>query len=147
EGYLRVFLDAGEPMQQALRALLKTSHIRASISPVPSALASYAHTVLAAFEREQRQEATQETIPPVSRALPTTSSSSSQTAQQLLEPLTQREQEVLRLLAEGASNQEIARQLVVSLATVKKHVANILSKLGVENRTQAVVRARSLSLL
>jgi LuxR family transcriptional regulator, maltose regulon positive regulatory protein len=90
---------------------------------------------------------TEETIPPVSKALPPASSLSSQAAQQLLEPLTQREQEVLRLLAEGASNQEIARQLVVSLATVKKHVANILSKLGAENRTQAIARARSLSLL
>src|SRR6266550_1215453 len=63
EGYLRVFLDAGEPMQQALQAFLKTSHMRASISPVPSALASYASTVLAAFEREQHREGTPEIIP------------------------------------------------------------------------------------
>ena len=65
----------------------------------------------------------------------------------VLEPLTQREQEVLHLLADGASNQDIANQLVVSLATAKKHVASILSKLGAENRTQAIARARSLSLL
>jgi ATP/maltotriose-dependent transcriptional regulator MalT len=51
------------------------------------------------------------------------------------------------LLAQGASNQEIARQLVVSFATAKKHVASILSKLGAENRTQAIACARSLSLL
>ncbi len=147
EGYMRVFLDAGVPMQQALQALLTTKHMRASISPVPPALASYARTVLAAFEGEQRQEVTEETIPPVSKALPPASSLSSQTAQQLLEPLTPRELEVLQLLAEGASNQEIARQLVVSLATAKKHVASILSKLGAENRTQAIARARTLSLL
>jgi ATP/maltotriose-dependent transcriptional regulator MalT len=144
EGYMRVFLDAGEPMQQALQALFTTKHMQQDISPVPPALASHAHTVLAAFECEQRQIVQQETIPPVSKALPRPSS---QAAQQLLEPLTLRELEVLHLLAEGASNQEIANQLVVSLATAKKHVASILSKLGAENRTQAIARARSLSLL
>lgn len=144
EEYIRVFLDAGEPMQQALQALLTTKHMQHDISPVPFALASHAHTVLAAFAREQRQIVQQETIPPVSTSLP---HPSSQAAKQLLEHLTQREQEVLHLLAEGASNQEIADQLVVSLATAKKHVASILSKLGAENRTQAIARARSLSLL
>jgi LuxR family maltose regulon positive regulatory protein len=73
--------------------------------------------------------------------------SSINTPSPLPEALTPREQEVLQLLAQGASNQEIARQLVVSLATAKKHVANILSKLGAENRTQAIAHARSLSLL
>jgi len=145
EGYRRVFLDAGEPMRQALQAWLETSPMqKQDVSP---ALASYAHTVLAAFACEQRQIVQQEIIPPVSKALPPTSSPSSQVAQQLLEPLTQREQEVLHLLADGASNQDIANQLVVSLATAKKHVASILSKLGAENRTQAIARARSLSLL
>ena len=147
EGYLRVFLDAGEPMQRALQALLTTKHMQHDISPVPPALASYAHTVLDALACEQRQIVQQEIIPLVSKALPPTSSPSSQVAQQLLEPLTQREQEVLHLLADGASNQDIANQLVVSLATAKKHVASILSKLGAENRTQAIARARSRSLL
>jgi len=131
-------------MQQALQALLKTSHMRASISSVPSALASYASTVLAAFAGEQRQIVQQETIPPVSKAL---SRPSSQAAQQPLEPLTPRELEVLLLLAEGASNQEIATRLVVSLTTVKKHVGSLLLKLAAENRTHAVARARELSLL
>ena len=67
--------------------------------------------------------------------------------QPLIEPLSEREREVLLLMATGASNQEIARQLVISLATAKKHVAGILSKLGAANRTQAIVTARSLSLL
>jgi len=61
--------------------------------------------------------------------------------------LSEREQEVLRLLAQGASNQEIAEQLVVTAATVKFHVSNILSKLQARNRTQAVARARGLGLL
>jgi LuxR family maltose regulon positive regulatory protein len=147
EGYIRPFLDAGEPMHQALQALLTTQHVQQDIPPVPPALASFASTVLAAFACEQRQIVQQEVIPPFSKALPPASSPSSQAAQQLLEPLTLRELEVLHLLAQGASNQEIARQLVVSLATAKKHVASILSKLGAENRTQAIAHARSLSLL
>ncbi|MEO8289092.1 MAG: response regulator transcription factor [Chloroflexota bacterium] len=65
----------------------------------------------------------------------------------LVEPLTRREQEVLQLLMSGASNDEIAARLVISLATVKKHVSNILGKLGVESRTQAVARARDWPVL
>ena len=65
----------------------------------------------------------------------------------LLEPLSARELEVLRLLEQGASNQEIAEDLVLALSTVKSHVRSILSKLGVSNRTQAVKRARTVGLL
>jgi DNA-binding NarL/FixJ family response regulator/transcriptional regulator with XRE-family HTH domain len=65
----------------------------------------------------------------------------------LVEPLTTRELEVLGLLAAGASNEEIARRLIVSLGTVKKHISNIFGKLDVESRTQAVARARALGLL
>ena len=63
------------------------------------------------------------------------------------EPLSERELEVLRLLEQGASNQEIAKDLMLALSTVKSHVRNILSKLGASNRTQAVKRARTLGLL
>jgi DNA-binding NarL/FixJ family response regulator len=65
----------------------------------------------------------------------------------MLEPLTPREQEVLHWLAQGASNQEIAKELVIQLSTVKKHVSNLLTKLGVESRTQAIAQARARSLL
>ncbi|MDF2628919.1 MAG: ATP-dependent transcriptional regulator [Symbiobacteriaceae bacterium] len=68
-------------------------------------------------------------------------------AARLVDPLSEREMEVLALLAEGAPNEAIAQRLVVTLHTAKKHVANILSKLGVANRTQAVARARELGLL
>jgi ATP/maltotriose-dependent transcriptional regulator MalT len=67
--------------------------------------------------------------------------------QPLLEPLSQRELEVLQLLAGGASNQEIATALVVAPGTVKLHVGHILSKLGVNSRTRAILRARDLGLL
>jgi ATP/maltotriose-dependent transcriptional regulator MalT len=63
------------------------------------------------------------------------------------EPLTEREMEVLRLLAAGQSNQEIAQQLVIAVGTVKRHINSILSKLGVPSRLQAVARARELGLL
>lgn len=68
-------------------------------------------------------------------------------ASELVEPLSEREIEVLKLIAAGASNQEIADALVVALNTVKRHVSNIMTKLGVANRTQAVARARALGLL
>ena len=66
---------------------------------------------------------------------------------EIIEPLTQRELEILRLIREGYSNQEIAERLVITLHTVKKHSSNIYSKLGVNNRTQAVARARQLGLV
>jgi len=65
----------------------------------------------------------------------------------LLEPLTEREQAVLNLVAEGASNEQIATTLVISIHTVRKHVSNILAKLAVASRTEAVARARQLGLL
>jgi LuxR family maltose regulon positive regulatory protein len=65
----------------------------------------------------------------------------------LVEPLSAREIEVLALMAQGLSNDEIARRLVLSLSTVKWHSANIYGKLGVKNRTEAAARARSLSIL
>jgi LuxR family transcriptional regulator, maltose regulon positive regulatory protein len=67
--------------------------------------------------------------------------------QPLIEPLSERELEVLRLLAEGLSNQEIAGQLVVAVGTIKAHTASLYRKLDVTSRTQAVKRARDLGLL
>ena len=65
----------------------------------------------------------------------------------IVDPLTSRELEVLEMLAAGRSNQAIARELVVTLDTVKKHVGHVLGKLGAANRTEAVARARELNLL
>ena len=64
-----------------------------------------------------------------------------------LEQLTRRELEVLGLLATGQSNHDIARDLVISLDTVKKHVSHVLGKLGAANRTEAVARGRELGLI
>jgi len=65
----------------------------------------------------------------------------------MIEPLTDRELEVLRLIAAGRSNQRIAYELVVALDTVKKHVTHVLGKLGAANRTEAAARARQLGLI
>jgi len=68
-------------------------------------------------------------------------------AQPLIEPLSERETEVLQLLAAGKSNQAIAAELVLAVGTVKAHNSNIYGKLGVRSRTQAVARARELNLV
>ena len=65
----------------------------------------------------------------------------------LAEPLTDRELDVLRLIAAGKSNQRIAHDLFVALDTVKTHVTHILGKLGAANRTEAAARARQLGLI
>jgi LuxR family maltose regulon positive regulatory protein len=67
--------------------------------------------------------------------------------QPLIDPLSERELEVLRLIAAGFSNQQIAQQLVIAVSTVKSHINHIYGKLSVKNRTQAVARAQALDLL
>lgn len=69
------------------------------------------------------------------------------TAQPLVEPLSERELEILALVANGLSNKEIAAELYIAEGTVKNHVTNILSKLGVRDRTQAVLKAKDIGLL
>lgn len=64
-----------------------------------------------------------------------------------VEPLTARERDILRLMVEGLSNREIADELVITEGTVKNHVTNILSKLGVHSRTQAALKAKQLRAL
>lgn len=139
EGYMRVYLDAGEPMKRTLQALLPTPDDGYS-----AISASYISRLLAAFEREELASSQPSQPSPLQ---PPQGQRMLLSAFAPAETLTQREEEVLRLLMSGASNQEIAVQLTVSLATVKKHISNILGKLGVENRTQAVALARGWSLL
>lgn len=66
---------------------------------------------------------------------------------ELVEPLSERELEILRLLASGDSNREIANQLYITEGTVKNHVTNILGKLGVRDRTQAALKAKDMGLI
>jgi LuxR family maltose regulon positive regulatory protein len=120
EGYIRLFVDEGAPML----VLLRQAHAR---SRVPGYVAS----LLGVFGEQHASDL------PLSSARPGP----------LAEPLTEREGEVLRLLLEGASNREIARRLVLSVNTVKRHVYNLCGKLGVQSRTQAIARARTLNLL
>ena len=65
----------------------------------------------------------------------------------MVEPLSEREVEVLQLLADGLSNQEVAQRLFITVRTVKWHNSNIYGKLGVRSRTQAVAKARLLGVL
>ena len=75
------------------------------------------------------------------------STAPTQAAQPLVEPLSERELEILRLIATGASNKEIAGELFITEGTVKNHVTNILGKLGVRDRTQAALKAKELNLI
>jgi LuxR family maltose regulon positive regulatory protein len=122
--FVRVFLDQGEPMA----ALLRSAAAR-GITP------GYVGKLLAAFADETKDKMTEARDPFMARPSP------------LIEPLSGRELEVLRLIAAGLSNREIAEDLVVAISTVKTHINNIYRKLDVSKRTQAVARARELNLL
>jgi LuxR family maltose regulon positive regulatory protein len=119
EGYIRIFVDEGQPMQTLLAESL--AH---GADPV------YVTRLLAAMNQQMGDET----------AIPDPN-------QLLIEPLSKRELEVLRLLAMGHTNQAVADELIIAVSTVKKHVNNIFGKLGVGSRTQAVSRARELDLL
>jgi LuxR family transcriptional regulator, maltose regulon positive regulatory protein len=144
EGYLRVYLDEGEPMRQALMALLAPHSRQQELAPSTAASLS---RLLAAFEYEQQAASPSVVTAPTGEpALASARQAPARSSVQAFS-LTRREQEVLRLLAAGASNQDIAHTLVISLDTVKKHVSNLLGKLGASSRTQAISQARARSLL
>ncbi|MEO6892949.1 MAG: LuxR C-terminal-related transcriptional regulator [Ktedonobacteraceae bacterium] len=148
EDSMRVYLDLGPPMKQALQALLTSSHESPEqVHHAFMASRSFVAKLLAAFEIEEQQghaSPLAEPLPQPSLVLAGKRPSASPIP---VASLTRREQEVLRLLAEGASNQEIAIALVIQLSTVKKHVSNLLGKLGAASRTQGIAQARTLSLL
>jgi LuxR family maltose regulon positive regulatory protein len=129
EGYVRLFLDEGSPMMQLLRE-----------AAVQKIMPDYTGKLLAGFEAEQLMNAGGSPLPDGQVA-------TTQTSQPLIEPLSERELEVLRLFATELSGPEIARELVIGLSTVRTHTKNIYSKLNVTNRRAAVQRAIELNLI
>jgi len=121
-GYIRLFVDEGAPM----------AHLLAEAA-AQGIMPDYTRRLLAAIEAEA----------PAGERQPDPASP----AQSLIEPLSPRELEVLRLIAQGLSNHEIGERLYLALSTVKGHNRVIFGKLGVQRRTEAVARARGLSLL
>ena len=117
DGFMRIFLDEGAVMAQLL-----------SDAMAQGMMPGYVSKLLAVFEAEK-----QESDLPLPQAL--------------IDPLSERELEVLALVAAGLKNKEIAEQLFISLNTVLYHIKNIYDKLGVRKRTLAIIKARELDLL
>jgi LuxR family transcriptional regulator, maltose regulon positive regulatory protein len=124
ERYVRLFLDEGAPMMTLL----------SQVGAADQGLQGYVQALLA-----QHQAPSQTPASSLDRAR--------SRQHPLVDPLSERELEVLQLLSTGASNDEIAEQLVIAVGTAKRHVSNILAKLAVANRTQAVAQARAFGLL
>ena len=132
QGYIRTFVDEGAPLAALLTELRRE---RTKVDPV---MDTYVERLLATFELSTPQSYPPNRPQPLSGTTPLPPE---------VEPLTEREQEVLRLLAAGMSNQAIAEELIVAVGTVKRHVNSILSKLHVQSRLQAVAVARTLNLV
>jgi LuxR family maltose regulon positive regulatory protein len=131
EGYVRTFVNEGEPLRRLLGELIpRWERRRADPTHTP---VTYATGLLSAMAAP--------TVPPEGQPGPV------RPVEPLVEPLSARELEVLALVQAGLSNREIAERLVVTVATVKKHLENIHGKLGVHSRTQALARARALGLI
>jgi LuxR family transcriptional regulator, maltose regulon positive regulatory protein len=126
EGYLRTFVDEGPEMASLLSEVLMV-HQRRHLERPDRPSAHYLRKLLTALEQA--------------------ASGSVSPTPQLPEPLSERELEVLQLIAAGKSNSRIAQELFVTAGTVKTHIRNIYRKLDAHSRTQALVRARELNLL
>jgi LuxR family maltose regulon positive regulatory protein len=139
EGYIRIFVDEGEPMAQLL-----SQAVRASLRP------DYASQLLTAFSdlrfTTPVPEAERSGIS-VFRTEDKPIENRKSKIENLVEPLSKRELEILSLMAQGLTNIEIGQQIFISDQTVKVHTRNIYGKLGVNSRRQAVSKARALGLL
>jgi LuxR family maltose regulon positive regulatory protein len=136
EGYVRIFVDKGPQMASLLEAAYHSN-----IAP------AFVAQLLGAFPEADTVTRWHGDKVTALSGHPLTLSPAHPVTRSLVEPLTARELEVLRHIADGASNGAIAERLIVSLGTVKKHVNNIFGKLQVQSRTQAIARARELQLL
>jgi LuxR family maltose regulon positive regulatory protein len=121
EGFVRIFIDNSPPIDELLRQ-----------AAARGIAVDYVGKLLAAFETRGKQ---------------ITQPASHPAGTSLIEPLSERELEVLRLLSAGLSNQGIANTLIISVGTVKKHLNNIYGKLDVHSRTEALARAKELDIL
>jgi LuxR family maltose regulon positive regulatory protein len=128
DGYVRVFIDEGAPMGELLTKVLADQRTRRD--EASRRMADYVSRLLSALAGKMPVERTAAPFPSA-----------------LVEPLSEREMEVLRLLASPLSTPEIARELVVSANTVRSHVKSIYAKLNTHGRIEALQRARELGLL
>jgi LuxR family maltose regulon positive regulatory protein len=136
EGFVRTFVDAGPALATLLTTALERGVRRAYTEHLLAAFGTPAAAPDAAVGLAGVHEGPSPAQGSADRAMTST-----------VEPITGRELEVLRLLAAGASNAEVARELVVEQSTIKTHLIHLYGKLGVHSRTQAVARARALQLL
>jgi LuxR family maltose regulon positive regulatory protein len=129
DGYFRTFVDEGEPMRLLLmgyQSIIKKK-LGDEVDGESLRLLTYSGKLLAEFSQDALGE----------KSKPET----------ILEPLSDRELEILHLISIGLTNQEIAHRLVIAVSTVKSHINNLYSKLGTQRRTQAIAIARDLGLL
>lgn len=126
EGYIRTFVDEGDAMR------LLISDFRSTIATRDHPLLGYVNRILDCFPQSVK-------VSPQSKF--------GNRKSQIIDPLTDRELEILRLVAQGHSNTEISQRLYLAVSTIKGHNLRIFNKLQVQNRTEAVARARELGLL
>jgi LuxR family transcriptional regulator, maltose regulon positive regulatory protein len=154
EGYMRMFVDEGEPMRsliEDLRGKIVAGSFAVSGSQ-PVSLLPYIDRLLQSFSTGQSAITDQQHSTAPAPARPGVRSQGMQVSanlpiENLVEPLSQRELEVLRLFRTELSGPEIARELVVALSTVRTHTKSIYSKLNVNSRRAAVKRAEELGLI
>lgn len=144
EGYLRAFLEAGPALRKNLKLAASTpAQLGNETRPNHQRLRSYVGAILEAYDNDLKPSGFEpqpaQSLPPVRDGQPVN--------YPLVEPLSAREKQVLQLVSQGLSNQQVADRLVISVRTVKKHLENVYGKLEVENRLQAVTRAREIHLL
>jgi LuxR family maltose regulon positive regulatory protein len=124
EGFVRTFVDEGPAMSELLSEVLQARQ-RGYLDAAGRVSTQYLAKLLAALDQASGVPAS---------------------GRRLAEPLSERELEVLALIAAGETNGEIAGKLFISISTVKTHINNLYRKLGARSRTQAVARARELGL-
>ncbi|WP_165423637.1 LuxR C-terminal-related transcriptional regulator [Ktedonosporobacter rubrisoli] len=147
EGSIRLYLDLGLPMKQALTILYAKIPSIDEGAREAAVRRAYIAQLLALFAQEEQRQALPAGKQPARDAEAQSSALPRLAVAALPEPLTAQELRILRLLALGRTNREIAETLVVSLNTVKSHLKHLYSKLAVNSRMQACARARDLQVL